>query len=204
MVILIVSTIIFVLWAPALYADNNQKLAQLQNDVNDLKSKRATLDSSIINNPGVVDEDVQVMNKLIPEAEDYFSIIAALEELSSKTGFIVTSYEVNVNQSGENKLSVSVTGIGDQQSFIEFLRQYNFQGERLITIENISLGEDQIGGFTLALNFYNKKASSIPNTNLDYNASLNQIETIKRKVYFNLTNTQSTVNGDYQKKSNPF
>jgi hypothetical protein len=199
-----VCTVVFVLVAPALYAENTQKLAQLQVDVADLKSKKTILDSSLGNNPGVVDDDVKIMNKLIPEAEDYFSIIAALENLSAKTSFVVTSYDINVKESGENKLSLHVTGIGDQQSFIDFLRQYNLQGERLITIENISLGEDESGGFTLALNFYNKKASSISGANLDYNAALNEIEAIKNKVHFNLSDVQTNGNADYQKKSNPF
>lgn len=203
--LLVIFTIGSALVVPTIYIKNNQKLAQLQADIKDLRLKKTILDSSIAGNPENVEEGVKIMNKLIPEAEDYFSIIAALEELSTKTSFIITSYDVNVKNSGTNKLSLNVAGIGDQQSFINFLQQYNLQGQRLITIENISLGKDEIGGFNLALNFYTQKASQVPNTGLNYAAALKKIEEIKKKVIFTLSETQEGITvEDYSKKSNPF
>lgn len=202
---LTIFTAAFVIFAPTLFADNNKKLAQLQEDIKDLKLKKVILDSSVGENPLETEESVKIMSKLIPETEDYFSIIAALEELSSKTGFVVTSYEVDLQNSKDNKLSLNVTGVGDEQSFIDFLRQYNFQGERLITIEDISLGTSEIGSFGLILNFYAQKASSIKDSSLDYQAAIQTVKALRNKVNFNLqTYQEQPVEENYEKKTNPF
>ncbi len=191
--------------APGIFANNNNKLIALQADIKDLKLKKAILDSSIGGNAQGIEEDVKVMNKLIPEAEDYFSIISALEELSTKTNFIVTSYKINVGSSLTNKLSLTVTGSGDEQSFTSFLQQYNFQGERLITIDKIALGKERSGSFSLLLNFYSQKASEVPGAGLNYQQSLQKVALIRSKVSFNLqSDNQADLNQDYPKKSNPF
>ncbi len=204
-VLLTIFSIGFALIAPGIYANNNSKSASLERDIKDLKLKQQILNSSIGANGQDVEDDVKVVNKLIPEAEDYFLIIAALEELSIKTNFIITSYEVNLSRSQNSKLSLTVTGTGDEQSFINFLQQYNFQGERLITIENISLGKQTTGSFNLILNFYSQKASDISNSGLNYQQALQKVNEIRSKVSFNLqSDNQADLNQDYEKKSNPF
>lgn len=204
-VLLTIFSIGFALIAPGIYANNNKKLDFLQKDVGDLKSKKAILDSSIGGNVQEIEEDVKVMNKLIPETEDYFLIIAALEELSAKTNFVITSYEINLSSSKDHKLSLNVSGTGDHQSFINFLQQYNFQGERLITIENISLGKDKTGSFGLLLNFYSQKTGEATNGGLNYQQALQKVSEIRSKVSFNLqSDNQADLDQDYPKKSNPF
>lgn len=195
----------FVLIAPALYSANNKKLVELQKNIRDLRLKKSILDPLIVGNEEGIEEDVKAMNKLIPETEDYFLIISSLEELSAKTAFVITSYEVDLKKSQANKLSLNVTGIGDEQSFISFLQQYNFQGERLITIENISLGKEETGTFSLTLNFYSQKASAVGNNELNYQQALQKVNEIRSKVSFNLqSDNQADLNQDYPKKSNPF
>lgn len=204
-VLLTIFSVGFALIAPGIYADNNKKLASLQANVRDLKLKKAILDSSIGGNEQGIEEDVKVMNKLIPETEDYFSIISALEELSAKTNFIITSYQIDLKNSQGHKLSLNITGTGDEQSFINFLQQYNFQGERLITAEKISLGKDKTGSFSLLLNFYSQKTSDMTSNGLNYQLSLQKVNEIRSKVSFNLqSDNQADLNQDYPKKSNPF
>lgn len=191
--------------APGIFAENNRKISKLEADVRDLRLRKTVIDSSLAGSLTSIEEDVQVMSRLIPEAEDYFSIISSLEELSAKTNFIITSYEVDIKNSGTNKLSLNVTGIGDEQNFIEFLQQYNFQGGRLITIENITLGKEEAGIFSLILNFYNQKTTTTDSNNLDYQGSLQKVNAIRSKVTFSLQpNQESVQNEDYVKESNPF
>lgn len=205
LLLLIIFTIGFVWLAPGIYSANDAKLAQLDADIKDLGLKKSILDSSIGASLDEIDLDVTVMSKLIPEVEDYFSAIAALEELSAKTGFIITGYDVDLSKSGTNKLSLNITGLGDQQSFINFLQQYNFEGGRLITTENISLGRDKSESFNLVLNFYNQKAGSVEGENLDYQHALQTVNKIKSKVTFNLQQTpEQPAVENYEKKSTLF
>ena len=205
LLLLIIFTIGFVWLAPGIYSANDAKLAKLEADIKDLGLKKSILDASIGASLDEIDLDVTVMSKLIPEVEDYFSAIAALEELSAKTGFIITSYDIDLTNSEANKLSLNITGIGDQQSFINFLQQYNFEGGRLITTENISLGRDKSESFNLVLNFYNQKTGSVEGENLDYQHALQTVNKIKSKVTFNLQQTpEQPAVENYEKKSTLF
>lgn len=198
-------SIALVLLAPGIFTDNNNKIKTLKADVKDFRLKKVVLDSLLLGNSTNIEDDVAVMGRLIPEVEDYFSIIASLDELSAKTNFIITSYSIDIKNSNSNKLSLNINGVGDEQSFINFLKQYNFQGGRLITIENISLGKEEAGAFSLILNFYNERINTAGGKNLDYQNALQKVNEIKSKVTFSLQPTSEKIpDEDYAKESNPF
>ena len=101
----------------------DKKIADLKVELNQLKNK-VTLMNTAIPSSEKLDEDLDFLNKLIPNIEDYFSIVYALEKLSQKSNFIITSYTVSVGSSTAEKLKLNVSGTGDSQTFIDFLKNY--------------------------------------------------------------------------------
>lgn len=184
----------------------NEKIKTLKTELGPLQNE-VNLMQTTIPSSDKLDEDLKFLNTLIPNAEDYFSIIYSLEKLSQKTNFIVTSYSVNVGNSTSETLRLSVTGTGDSQSFIEFLKRYNFEGDRLITSDKIKLDPNFSGSLTIDLTFYAKKTEA--NNKLDMSANSNiykELETLKTKINFNFDNSVATNSADlnYPKKTNPF
>src|SRR3989339_887935 len=181
------------------------KIASLELENIQLMNKVTLMNSSIPVSEKL-DEDVKFLNTLIPDVEDYFSIIYALENLSQKSNFIITSYVVNVGTSTSEKLRMKVTGIGDSKSFIDFLKDYNFSGGRLITSDKVQLDPNFSGSIIIDLTFYNKKTEvankleKSPNSNI-----FKELESLKAKVNFSFDNNSglSSPSLDYPKKSNP-
>lgn len=168
---------------------------------------KVTLMNSLVPQSEILDEDVKFLNTLIPNVEDYFSIIYALEKLSQKSGFMITSYTVNVKTSTSEKLKISVTGVGNSQSFVNFLKDYNFSGGRLITSDKIQLDPNFFGSLKIDLSFYSKKTIAGDKLEVSPSSSIyKELETLKTKVNFSFNDNATTDSSDlnYPKKSNPF
>lgn len=184
----------------------DKKIATLKIELNQLQNKVNILNSSIPTS-GKLDEDISFLNALIPNIEDYFSIIYALEKLSVKSSFIITSYTVNIGKSTAQKLKLSVTGTGDSESFINFLKNYNFAGGRLITSDKIQLDPNFSGSIKIDLSFYTKKTEAKQNLESNPDEKIfRELETLKTKVNFafDVDTASSTAGFDYPKKANPF
>jgi Tfp pilus assembly protein PilO len=183
------------------------KITALETENDSLKNK-VTLMNSSIPKSDVLDEDVKFLNTLIPDTEDYFSIIFALEQLSRKSNFQITSYSVNVKASTNEKLKINVTGTGDSQSLINFLKDYNFSGGRLITSDKVQLDPNFSGSIIIDLTFYTKKTKAGSKLEVSAQSSTyKDLDAIKNKVNFSFVdNTVATDSGslDYPKKSDPF
>ncbi len=188
------------------YSSYNKKITALKTELSQLQNKINLMNTTIPSSEKL-DEDLKFLNTLIPNAEDYFSIIYSLEKLSQKSNFIVTEYIINVENSTTEKLSLKVTGTGDSQSFINFLKNYNFGGGRLITSDKIKVDPNFSGLIQIDLTFYNKKTEA--GNKLDMTANSNiykELETLKSKVNFSFNNSVATNSADlnYPRKSNPF
>jgi hypothetical protein len=184
----------------------DKKNASLKTELN-LLEKKVTLMRTTIPSTEKLSEDLDFLNKLIPNVEDYFSIIYALEKLSQKTNFIVISYTVAIQGSTAEKLKLNITGMGDSESFINFLKNYNFEGGRLITSDKIQLNSNFSGTVTVDLTFYTKKVPINQNSELTFDSKVFQeLETLKSKVNFAFESNEATAeaNLDYPKKQNPF
>ena len=184
----------------------NKKISSLKTELNQLQNK-VNLMNTTIPSSDKLDEDLKLLNTLIPNIEDYFSIIYALEKLSQKSNFIITEYTVNVGNSTNEKLKLEVLGRGNSQSFINFLKDYNFGGGRLITPDKIQIDPNFFGSIKIDLTFYAKSVSAGKNleTVSDYKF-FKELETLKGKVNFSFDNNLATNSADldYPKKSNPF
>lgn len=184
----------------------NTKISSLKTENIGLMNK-VTLMNSTIPGSEKLDEDVSFLNALIPNAEDYFSIIYALEKLSQKSGFIITDYTISISSSTLEKLRMKISGEGDSLTFVNFLKDYNFSGGRLITSDKVQLDPNFSGAIIIDLTFYSKKTVAANSLELSPNSNIyKELETLKAKVNFNFENTiaSSSPNLDYPKKNNPF
>lgn len=175
----------------------------LKTDINQL-NKKVKLYQESIPSTDKLDEDIKLLNRLIPNVEDYFSVIYALDKLSEKTGFLIINYSVNVKKSTSDKLRLTVNGIGDSEAFLRFLEEYQFSGGRLITSDKIELNPEMSGTIKLNLTFYNK-AVKPGNEEITMTDSkiFDKLESIKEKVSFDF-DEEERIDLDYPKKNSLF
>jgi len=188
--------------------DNSDKTMTLENDIQMLKTKVDFINlQAKIQKEGI---DTDTLNKLlgalVPEEEDYFSIITALDTLSTKTGFLITSYSLDLSRSSPTKLSISVEGTGDQAAFLKFLDSYSFGGGRLITVDSIDYQTQGFFTIKLAVNFYSGKGEAVPETAIDLTeADKALLQKIQDKFTIDVLSSESQVaSPEYATKSNPF
>ena len=188
-------------------ANYKKKIAALEIENIELMNK-VTLMNSAVPESEKLDEYVKFLNTLIPDIEDYFSVIYALEQLSKKTNFVITNYSVDVKTSTTDKLRINVTGVGDSQSLINFLKNYNFSGGRLITSDKIQLDPNFSGSIIINLTIYNKKTIAANNLEMSVKSSTyKELGDLKNKISFNFDSNDVASESpslDYPKKSNPF
>jgi Tfp pilus assembly protein PilO len=129
------------------YRDSEKRVAQMRSTVERVQNNKDILETSI-------DEYNQSLDMLIPDTETYFAVVASLEKLVSKTGITLSSYNLDVNQTNEKKLTLQVQVEGNQQQLRTFLETYLYAGGRIITCDQFSLSDVQKGKGQLLLTFY--------------------------------------------------
>lgn len=184
----------------------NNKINQTTKEVNDLKKKAEFVGykEEIIKEGIDLNQVNKIFTKLIPNQEDFFSVIYALEEISKKTNFLIISYSVNLKATTSNKLAIAIEGKGDDQSFLNFLKDYRYVGGRLVTIDKIDYKTKGFAQLKLDINFYSGKGSTLQNIvpiKLTI-ADKKLIKEIFAKVKIDIKNDEET--GSYPKKTNPF
>jgi hypothetical protein len=203
-----VALILFVLWVNSgkVY-DNTQKADRLQSEVRDLQRRVDLLKGTSLSEESL-GSSVKMLTSLVPNTEDYFSVIYALEKLSQKTNFLINSYSINLRSSTKNKLKLTVTGTGDQNAFLKFLSDYNFGGGRLITSDKIELNRQTSGDIKIDITFYSKETK--PTTNQKAmplsRTMIEELAAIRDKIQFGLKEGTEEANIDfsYPRKINPF
>ncbi len=178
------------------------KNTALEKDL-DIYQKKLLIIQNLSSNEEKLDKFVKLLNNLIPDQENYFSIIYALENLSVKTGFNIVSYTLNVNLSNPEKIKITVSGLGSTQDFLKFLNEYNFAGGRLITSDSIELNNDSNELYKINLTFYNKKVVLTENfeTNQLKEDVFKILNDIEKKVSLNIDFEDEKLL-DYPKKQN--
>jgi len=187
------------------YKETRNDLDVLSEEVKLLKNRSDTLQY----NKTLTEDQIVVYNKiltaLIPETEDYFSIIYALETISQNTGFSIVSYTINLSSISREKLSINIEGRGNPDDFKRFLNSYKFAGGRLITSERIEFSGVNFTNTRVALNFYSKKftfnESVVPQLTKQDVAKL---EDIKKKIKISFKNEETSTKAEYEIKNNPF
>ena len=201
--------LIFCIVAANEYFSSQEKLAALKTEVDTLKAQSVTLTNNkqlVANN---LDDYNLLLSHLIPDTEDFFSITLALERLSALSGFNILRYNIVLSSSTREKLSLTIEGDGNADSFLTFLENYQFAGGRLVTNEKLEFSTNSLGKIKLALNFYTKKNPTVTGTMAKLTPEdIKTLTTIKEKTSFLLTPSTDTDDGQasnqYDTKTDPF
>ncbi|MFH0773330.1 MAG: hypothetical protein V1922_03395 [bacterium] len=189
------------------FNEQQKEVELLNGEVKMLKNRFDTLKY----NKSLTEDQIKEYNKLlaslVPETEDFFSIIYALEEISLVSHFNITDYTIEVGKSNRERLTITATGKGNPESFLTFLKEYQFAGGRLVTSDKIQYGGATSANTRVTLNFYSKpftfnESVQVPQLSKEEIAKL---EVIKQKVKFQFSSTgYQSVSTDYSTKQNPF
>ena len=177
----------------------NSEVVLLKNRYDTLKYNKSLTEDQI-------KEYNKLLAQLVPETEDFFSIIYALEEISKVSHFLITDYTIDVNNTNSERLTLTAQGKGNSEDFLAFLQEYQFAGGRLATSDKIQYGGSLEGSTRITLNFYSKRYTIKESVQVPklFKEELATLETIKQKVKFQIGSVGDTTNTDYQVKNNPF
>lgn len=189
----------------------NQQKSTLTDQIARLSEKRDLIlfYESLKNKDLDLDKLNKVLFLLIPNSEDYFSIISALEKISEKTNFKITNYNLNPELSSPGRLSIAITGSGDRNSFLNFIENYNFISNRLITIDKLDFSESNLNqDKKIFLNFYidkkdNKESLFYKLNQKDFEIINKILSKIELEEAVN-SEKENSINLDYETKTNPF
>ncbi|MCX7881302.1 MAG: hypothetical protein N2482_02185 [Patescibacteria group bacterium] len=192
------------------YGQTKREISSLKEEIQGLKKKAELINyKKQIEKEGInISQMNKILNQLVPLEEDYFSIIYALEKISQKTNFIIISYSININRSHSEKLSLTITGLGDRESFFRFLQNYSFGGGRLITIDNINYTTEGFSQIQISLNFYSNLLKKKSTPMILEKLTKEELETLKKiqeKTEIELKSSNSDLEEiEYPTKTNPF
>ena len=178
----------------------SEEVVMLKNRFNTLKYNKSLTEDQI-------KEYNKLLASLIPETEDFFSIIYALEEISTVSHFEITNYEINIGKTSREKLTLTAEGRGNSDEFLNFLQQYQFAGGRLVTSDQIQYGGMNSGSTRITLNFYSKRFAfnetvQVPQLSKE---EIQKLLAIKQKIKFQFSSSDyQSVTTDYAIKNDPF
>lgn len=104
-----------------------------------------------------VDAYNQLLARLVPETEDYFSVIASLERLSLRTGLEISRYALDLPEDGAERFTLSVVGTVPLEDLPRFLDTYKYGTGRLVTIDNIQVTNSAENNVRFNMSFYSKQ-----------------------------------------------
>lgn len=183
----------------------SQKIDLTDKEIVDLKKKVELVNykQEIIQEGIDIEQVNKVLTKLIPNEEDFFSVIFALEEISKKTNFLIISYSIDLKATTADKLALTISGRGDQNTFFNFLRDYRFIGGRLITVDKIDYKTTGFAEIKLNINFFAGKSSEAKSSSVKLTEKDKQlVKEILSKVKLELKSENENLS--YPVKSNPF
>ena len=173
-------------------------------DVESLRQRVVKSQSSISLSESQVDRYNKILDQLIPNKEDYFSILYSLEKLSEDTGFNISKYSLNLAQSKAETLTIGIEGSGNTDSFFKFLNDYQFKGGRFITSDRVDIASSDTNVARLTLHFYTYKFNTVVNAkNSLTSKDLQLIESIANKTSIVVKQANNEV-VEYPVKNNPF
>ncbi len=189
------------------YTKNAASINSLNSDNKGLKTKIDFIQykGTLITSGMDINHLNQVFSQLVPDREDYFSILIGLSNLSTQSNFLITNYTVNIDRALPNRISISVEGQGDSTTFLNFLRNYNFGSGRLITIGKIEYSVETLSGSKIIVNFYSGKAETVPEDQIVFSPKDQQLlADIATKVQIQLAAPSEASQAAYPTKALPF
>ncbi len=160
--VLLIINIIFLLVVNIVFKENiltkKQQIEDFESEIKTYRAIKSQIDSLDISTQKI-DEYYQLVNLFLPEQQNIFSIIAALERLSEQTGFRIISYNIVPPNENSEEFVIKISGESSPQQFLEFLRKYTFDSGRLITAKQIEYLAENTNP-AIELTFYSKKQDS--------------------------------------------
>jgi len=204
-IFILLSLVVFVFYAR--FNAQKKEVNLMSDEVLMLKNRFNTLKY----NKSLTEDQIKEYNKLlaslIPETEDFFSIIYSLEEIGKSSGFHITNYVIDVGNTNKEKITLTAEGTGDLATFLSFLQQYQFVGGRLVTSDQIHYEGQNSRNTKLTLNFYNKRFAfnetvQVPQLSKE---EIQKLDGIKKKIKFQFSSSAyQSVNTEYAVKKDPF
>ena len=135
--------------------EEKKQIETLREEVENLKMKKKQLSSMDYLNEADIVRFKLILTQLVPNTEDFFSILYALETLSQQTGVEILNYTLQFNKKRRAEIPIVVTLLGDQDSFMKLLKDYNFKSGRLITMSSFNFNGIKTSQLKLTFTFYN-------------------------------------------------
>jgi len=115
----------------------------------------------IKNNKDLLEDNIgqynTALDSIIPDTETYFQVISAFEQLEAKTGVNIESYSINLSETTEDKMSLSLTITGTKESIETLFEKYHYFGGRLMTNEKLEFTPEGLDSMTFLVNLYHAK-----------------------------------------------
>lgn len=137
-----------------------QEIEFTQQEYLDVQSEVSYVNLAKLISQDSVEEFNEILIGLIPEEEDYFSLIRSLEQLSSRTGLRIEKYGLTLPDNATERFSLTISGQIPREDFDRFLDIYKYGSGRLVTITNISYTDRGLIGLSLTINLYSKKVTT--------------------------------------------
>ena len=204
-VFILLFIIVFIFYAR--FNEQNKEVNLMTGEVQMLKNRFDTLKY----NQSLTEDQIKEYNKLlaslVPETEDYFSIIYALEQISLESQFTITDYTIDVSKTSKERLTIIAEGKGNPESFLTFLQDYQFAGGRLATSDKIQYGGLNSENTKVVLNFYSKQFTFNESLQVQQlsKEEIAKLNAIKKKIKFQFSSSgYQSVSTEYPSKKNPF
>ena len=143
-----------------------QETRSFEQEIDQLK----TTSLLIKNNKNLLQDNISsyndILDALIPDGETYFQVISALEQLEARNGVRINSYSINLSETTEEKMSLSLTISGPQNTIESLLDNYHYSSGRLITNEEITYSMGNTETISFAINVFHS-SSDQPNPESD-------------------------------------
>jgi len=156
-VLFIVLDIVFLVFISFL----GYKIYGVYSEIQTLKTEIDQLRSSsllIKNNKDLLEDNIgeynTVLDSIIPDTETYFQVISAFEQLEAKTGVNIESYSINLPETTEDKMSLSLTITGTKESIETLFENYHYFGGRLMTNEKLEFNPEGLDSMTFLVNLF--------------------------------------------------
>lgn len=128
-----------------------QEIEQMKNATKLIQNNKDLLQDNISDYNATLD-------KLVPDTETYFQVISAFEQLESRLGVSIDSYSINLSETTEEKMSLTLTIKGTRENIESFLTNYNYFGGRLMTSEDFSYSAGSSESITFNINLFHSLA----------------------------------------------
>jgi len=129
-------------------------------EIDQLKSSSLLIKNNKDLLEGNIGEYNILLDRMIPDSETYFQVISALEQLEDRMGVSIESYSINLSETTEEKMSLTLTISGTKESIESLFEYYRYSGGRLITNEELEYSRKDLESTIFIINVFHAAADT--------------------------------------------